>query len=262
MGGPGRQSDPQAALLRPGFLRDGSRVVLAAGVADGLSARGDPQARRFRGVRDPRRVDHRGAGGQRNRAGVPQCMPPSRGQAGGRQRKSAHLRLPIPRLVLGHRRPQQLCVATRGVRRGEHAPGRSATRLGQVRALGRMRLDQPRRQRPAVARLPGAVRVDLRRLEGGIAARRMVAVMPAAGELEAGDCGVHGGLPRPADPSAAAAVSADRQPVGSGAPRRREQPLLHADPGRRHGRHDPRERHPHRRGPADTSSCPPIRPRR
>ena len=90
----------------------------------------------------------------RNRAGVPQRMPPPRGKAGGRQRKSADLRLPVPRLVLGHRRPQHVRVATRGVRRGEHVPRRPATRLGQVRALGRMRVDQPRRQRPAVARLP------------------------------------------------------------------------------------------------------------
>ncbi len=38
----------------------------------------------------------------------------------------------------------------------------------------------------------------------------------------------------------------ERQPVGSGAPRRCQQSLFHADAGRWHGRYDPRERHPHR----------------
>ena len=101
VGRAGRRSDPQAALLRPGVLRDGDRAVLAAGVADGVPARGDPQAGRLRGVRDPRPVDHRRADRCRQRTGLPQRLPSSRRKAGGGQRKSAHLRLPVPRLVLG-----------------------------------------------------------------------------------------------------------------------------------------------------------------
>ena len=50
---------PQAALPRPGLLRDGSRAAVAAGLADGLPARGDPAAARLRRVRVPRPVGHR-----------------------------------------------------------------------------------------------------------------------------------------------------------------------------------------------------------
>ena len=42
-----------------------------------------------------------------------------------------------------------------------------APRPGQVRAVGRVRVDQPRRQRTAVARVHRAVRVQARRMEGG-----------------------------------------------------------------------------------------------
>src|SRR5271157_69233 len=85
-------------------------------------------------------------------------------------------------------------------------------------------------------------------MEGGVAAHRVVAVVSASGELEAGDGGIHGGLPRPADPSTAAAV-ARRLVRGTG--RHPGKPVLHADARRGDGRHDPRERHPHRRGPAE-----------
>ena len=44
--------DAQGALLRPGLLRDGVRAALAAGLADGVPARGDPGAARLRRVRD------------------------------------------------------------------------------------------------------------------------------------------------------------------------------------------------------------------
>ena len=112
--------------------------------------------------------------------------------------------------------------------------------------MGRLRVDQPRRRRAAVARLHRAVRVQARRMEGRGAAHRVVEVVPAAGELEAGDGGLHGGLPRAADPSAAAAVVAQPGPT-SVHPAHRDEPALHADPRVRHGRDDPRERHPDRR---------------
>ena len=44
VGGPGRGPDPQAAVLRPGVLRPGERVVLATRVADGVPSRGDPRS--------------------------------------------------------------------------------------------------------------------------------------------------------------------------------------------------------------------------
>src|SRR4051794_29400714 len=49
----------QGALLRPRLLRDGSGAVLAAGLADGVPTRGDPEVGRLRRVRDPRSVGHR-----------------------------------------------------------------------------------------------------------------------------------------------------------------------------------------------------------
>ena len=55
--------------------------------------------------------DHRGAPRRRERAGLPQRLPPPRGEAGGRQRIPAYLRVPLPRLVLGNRRTQHLRAA-------------------------------------------------------------------------------------------------------------------------------------------------------
>ena len=83
-------------------------------------------------------------------------------------------------------------------------------------------------------------------MESRRAAHGVVEVVPAAGELEAGDGRLHGGLPRTADPPAAAAVVAQPGSV-VGAPPHRDEPALHADARVRHGRHDARERHPDRR---------------
>ena len=58
-----------------------------------------------------------------NGPGIPQCVPAPRGKAGGRQRKSTDIRLPVSRLVLGHRRTQHVCVATRSLRRREFVSG-------------------------------------------------------------------------------------------------------------------------------------------
>ena len=83
-------------------------------------------------------------------------------------------------------------------------------------------------------------------MEGRSAAHGVVEVVPAAGELEAGDGGLHGGLPRAADAPATASVIA--QPgIVVGAPPHPDEPALHADARVRHGRHDARERHPDRR---------------
>ena len=80
---------PQGALLRPGLLRDGGRALVAAGVADGVPARGDPAAARLRRVRDPRPVDHRAAHRRHGRARVPERVPPPRREGRRRARDRA-----------------------------------------------------------------------------------------------------------------------------------------------------------------------------
>ena len=120
---------PKQRYYDPEFYALETETVLAARVADGVPARGDPQARRLRRVRDPRPVDHRRPARRRQRARLPQRVPPSRREARGGQRIPAHLRLPVPRLVLGHRRTQHLRAAARGVRRAQPVPGRSRARL-------------------------------------------------------------------------------------------------------------------------------------
>ncbi len=252
VGGSDRRSDPQAAVLRPGVLRAGDRDVLAAGVADGVPARGDPQARRLRGVRDPRRVDHRGAGRQRQRAGLPQRLPPSRRKAGGRQRKSAHLRLPVPRLVLGHRRTQHVRAATRGVRRATTCArttcnsSRSGASSG-ADARGSTSTTTLPPLRDCIepfASIYDAWKVESLRVEWWQSCRLPVNwKLATAAFME----GYHVPQTHPQLlPSAQTGSPSEAvHPVVA------EQPVLHAHAGRRHGRHDPRERHPHRRGPAE-----------
>src|SRR6185295_8312509 len=87
-------------------------------------------------------------------------------------------------------------------------------------------------------------------MEGGRAAHRMVEVVPAPGQLEAGDRGVHGGLPRPADSPATTAVVTQRRSVARSSDHR-DEPALHAHPRLRNGWDDPRERRPDRRGVID-----------
>ena len=58
-----------------------------------------------------------------------------------------HPRLPVPRLVLGTRRQEHLRSALRRVRRKQFVRRRSRSRAGPVRAVGWLRVDQPRRRR-------------------------------------------------------------------------------------------------------------------
>ncbi len=104
----------QGALLRRGLLRDGVRAAVAAGLADGVPARGDPAAARLRRVRDPRPVDHRAAHRRHGGARVPERVPPSRrqGRRGPRDvRERVHL--PVPRVVLRPRRHEHPRHATK-----------------------------------------------------------------------------------------------------------------------------------------------------
>ena len=71
------------------------------------------------------------------------------------------------------------------VRRAQPAARRHRPRAGAVRGVGRVRVDQPRRRRAAVAAVHRAGRHDPRRVEGGVAADRVVVRVPAPRELEA-----------------------------------------------------------------------------
>ena len=183
-GGPGPGA--QGALLRPRLLRDGGRAAVAAGLADGVPARGDPAAARLRRVRDPRPVDHRAAHRRPGRARVPERLPPSRrqGRRGSRDVR-ARVHVPVPRMVLRPRRQEHRRPAATDVRRAQPAARRHRPRAGAVRGVGRVRVDQPRRRRAAVAAVHRAGRHDPRRVEGRVAADRVVVRVPSPGELEA-----------------------------------------------------------------------------
>ena len=141
----------QAALLRPGLLRDGSRAAVATGLADGVPARGDPTAARLRGVRVPRpvgdRAAHRRHGGRR----VPERVPPPwregrPGQWDLRQR----VPVPVPRVVLRARRHEHRGHAAADVRRAQPAsPTTSTSRRSGARcgagARGSTSTPTPRR---------------------------------------------------------------------------------------------------------------------
>src|SRR6476646_7125119 len=72
-------------------------------------------------------------------------------------------------------------------------------------------------------------------MEGGCVAHRVVEVVPAPGQLEAGDRSLHGGIPRPADPPATTAVVTHQGSIVR-ARHHRDEPALHADPWLRDGR--------------------------
>ena len=156
-----------------------------------------PQARRLRRVRDLRSVDHRGAHRRPGRAGLPERLPPSRrqGRRGSRDvRERVHL--PVPRVVLRPRRQEHLRHTGEDVRRAQPAARGPQPHAGAVRGMGRLRVDQPGRRRSAPAAVHRAVRHHPRRLEGGVAADRVVVRLPSPGQLEARRRGVHGAVPR------------------------------------------------------------------
>ena len=89
--------------------------------------------------------------------------------AQGRGSQAGRLRLPLPRLVLRHRRPEHAGHPVGGLLRAQPRAGRAEPDAGALRDLGRLRLDQPRRRRTAAARVHGALRHRARRLEDGVA---------------------------------------------------------------------------------------------
>ena len=258
----GPRPGSEGALLRPGVLPAGGRAALAAGLADGVPARGDPGARRLRRVRDPRPVGHRGArrataacGPSRTPAATAAC-----GSSQGRGTLRAGFTCPFHGWCYGPDGANTHVPAAQDVRRAQPAARRHRPHAGALRDVGRLRVDQPRRRRPAAARVHRAGRHDPRRLEGRVAARRVVVRLPPPGELEAGAAGVPGAVPRGRGAPAArhpghallAAPGADVRPAGV---RRRRAPVPPHDE-RGHGRHGPRQRRARSPRACATSSCP------
>ena len=106
---------------------------------------------------------------------------------------------------------------------------------------------------PPLRELHRALRHRLRRLEGRVHAHRVVARLPASGELEAGRRGLLGAVPRDRDPSRAG----DPQALRPQRPRRlrpgdlhRRRAALPPRDERGHGRHGPRQRRRGGRAPA------------
>ena len=134
------------------------------------------------------------------------------------------------------------------------AARRHRPRAGAVRGVGRVRVDQPRRRRAAAAAVHRAVRHDPRRVEGGVAAHRVVVRVPPPGELEA-----RAKRRSSSSTTSSRRIRSSRIP-GRYAPRdgaafdaarvRRRRPPLPAHDERRHGRDGARERRAHRRGSA------------
>ena len=248
---------PQGALLRPGLLRAGGRAALAAGLADGVPARGDPAAARLRRVRDPRPVGHRAAHrrhGGRARSRTPAATAASRSsRAAGRARAGSPARSTAGATALDGTNTARPAAARRSPST-TCEPGRHRPRAGAVRDVGRLRVDQPRRRRAAAAAVPRAGRHDPRRVEGGVAADRVVVRVPPPGELEARDRGVRRAVPRACETHPQLVIpgavrAARRRAVRPAGVRRRRDPVPAHDE-RRHGRHGARQRRARRRGPA------------
>ena len=134
---------------------------------------------------------------------------------------------------------------------------------GAVRGVGRLRVDQPRPRRAAAARVHRALRHHPRRLEGRVAAGRVVVRVPAAGELEARRRGVRRAVPRRGDPSPAR----HPRPVRARAPARPFDAAAFVDADIHylrtmsdgHGGHGARQRRARSPRACATSSCPPTR---
>ena len=230
---------------------------MAAGLADGVPARGDPERRRLRRVRDPRPVGHRAcAPTTMGVHGVPERVPPPRRQ--GRRGSRARARAGSPaRSTGGATAPTatNTFVSQReDVRRAQPAARRHRPHAGALRGVGRVRVDQPRRRRAAVAgsassRPPpilDAWKVESLRTEWWYACR-----LPVNWKLaeEAFVEQYHVVRDAPAARHPRAATAARRRGVRPARVRRRRAPLPAHDE-RGHGRDGARQRRAHRRGPA------------
>ena len=172
----------------------------------------------------------------------------------GTRHARERLHVPVPRLVLRPRRREHPHPAAPDVRRAQPAAGDidlTPVRCEVWGACAWINLDD---DAPPLRDVHRAGRHDPRRVEGRVAADRVVVRVPPPGELEARGAGVPGAVPRRGGASAARhprhavlrSVTARRSTRGV---RRRRAPVPAHDE-RRHGRHGPRQRRAHRRGSA------------
>ena len=116
-------------------------------------------------------------------------------------RRADHL--PLPRLAMGPRGDELLRLRRPRLRSGTARARGALPAAGPGGHLGRLRLDQPR---PGGAAAAGGARPDpepARPAGRGRHAGGLVEEDHAPGQLEDGPGGVHGGVPRPPDPSPA-----------------------------------------------------------
>ena len=242
----------------PDFFALEAEQLWSAGVADGVPARGDPAS--------PATSSSTRSSTSRSScvrtddgevARLPERLPPPR--RAGSSRAGAPARAGSPaRSTAGAtgpdgtntRVPQQRTFAEHNLQ-----PGDIDLVPGAVRDVGRLRVDQPRRRRPAAARVHRAGRHDPRRLEGRVAARRVVVRLPPPRELEARrsrrsmeQYHVRRGAPAAASIPGMRYRAKDARVRPAGVRRRRAPVPAHDERG--HGRHGPRQRRAHRRGPA------------
>ena len=197
----------------PEFYRARAGKALAARLADGVPAAGNREARRLRRLRDLRPVGDRRARRREDRQGVPQPLPASRREAGAGPRERARTASPVRSTAgngvptvqckfiyhAGHlregpaaRAPTSRC-ASAGSRPG--AGARSSTSTTTHRRCASRSSRSPTSTTPGTSR---ACKVEW--WYRGAAAR----------ELEARHGGLHGGLPRAGDASAAGAGRPDQ----------------------------------------------------
>ena len=147
--GPG----PQGALLRPGLLR--SWRSSSCGRASGRWRAGSRRSPRPRDFVEYEfldqsiivlRTDDMGV-----RAFQNACRHRGVKVVEGQRDVRERVHVPVPRLVLRPRRHEHARHAAEDVRRAQPAAGRHQPHAGAVRGVGRVRVDQPRRRRAAVA---------------------------------------------------------------------------------------------------------------
>ena len=158
----------QGALLRRGLLPAGGRTAVAARLADGVPARGDPAAARLRRVRDPRSVDHRGAHRRHGRAAHSRTRAATAASRSSKVevRATSGFTCPFHGWCYGLDGKNTFVPRTRTFSEHNLQPDDIDLGAGAVRSVGRMRVDQPRRRRAAAAAVSRAGRHHPRRVEG------------------------------------------------------------------------------------------------
>ena len=172
---------------------------MAPGLADGVPARGDPAARTTSS--STRSSTSRSSWcapttwGCVARSRTPAATAASRSSRAAGTCESGFT-CPFHGWCYGLDGKNTVVPQAQDVRRAQPAARRHRPHAGAVRDVGRVRVDQPRRRRAAAAGVHRAVRHDHGRLEGRVAAHRVVVRVPPPGELEARRRGVRRAVPR------------------------------------------------------------------